>query len=225
MNQILEKISKTLRLGTNNPNKNEAQSAILAAQRLMAKYRISEEEINDFLSENEKKEEKVIEENTENEMNSNKWKKRLIITIARNFRCDVYYRNKKLVIVGAKEDILISKRVYLYAKEAILNNFRVFFKDNYDASLISSSMRERYKREYALGFIKGLAEKFSEQKANSELSLVVTNPKVKDYIDNIRFSGFYHNRASQIHDNYCFNEGHRKGKDLADIDTQMKGEI
>ena len=41
MNQILEKISKALRLGTNNSNTNEAQNAILAAQRLMAKYKIS----------------------------------------------------------------------------------------------------------------------------------------------------------------------------------------
>ena len=123
MNQILEKISKALRLGTNNANEHEAQSAILAAQRLMAKYKISEEEINEFLNENEKKEDKVIEEKAENEMNNNKWKRRLMITIAKNFRCDVYYNNNKLVIVGAKEDILISKRVYLYAKEAILKSF------------------------------------------------------------------------------------------------------
>lgn len=44
MNQILEKISKALRLGKDNNNENEAQAAILAAQRLMAKYKISEEE-------------------------------------------------------------------------------------------------------------------------------------------------------------------------------------
>ena len=32
MNQILEKISKTLKLGKHNSNENEAQAAILAAQ-------------------------------------------------------------------------------------------------------------------------------------------------------------------------------------------------
>ena len=224
MNQILEKISKALRLGTNNANEHEAQSAILAAQRLMAKYKISEEEINEFLNENEKKEDKVIEEKAENEMNNNKWKRRLMVTIAKNFRCDVYYNNNKLVIVGAKEDILISKRVYLYAKEAILKSFRVFFKNNYEVSCISSSMRNRYKREYALGFIKGLSEKFEAQKVSSELALVVTNPKVKEYINNIHFNGIYHTRISHIYDNHCFNAGRRKGRDLADIDTQMKGE-
>ena len=50
-------------------------------------------------------------------------------------------------------------------------------------------MRNRYKREYALGFIKGLSEKFEAQKVSSELALVVTNPKVKEkaaeYIANI----------------------------------------
>ena len=50
MNQILDKISKTLKLGENNSNKNEAQAAILAAQRLMAKYKISQEDIKDFIN-------------------------------------------------------------------------------------------------------------------------------------------------------------------------------
>ena len=157
-----------------------------------------EKEINEFLNENEKKEDKVIEEKAENEMNNNKWKRRLMITIAKNFRCDVYYNNNKLVIVGAKEDILISKRVYLYAKEAILKSFRVFFKNNYEVSCISSSMRNRYKREYALGFIKGLSEKFEAQKVSSELALVVTNPKVKEYINNIELTPTQAMIAEQI---------------------------
>ena len=127
MNQILEKISKTLQLGTNNNNENEAQSAILAAQRLMAKYQITQEDVDTFLNENESKDTEVITEKAENEMNNDKWKRRLMIVIAKNFRCDVYYQNKKLIVVGAKEDIQISKRVYLYAKQAILNSFKIFF--------------------------------------------------------------------------------------------------
>lgn len=105
MNQILDRISKTLRLGKDNNNKHEAQAAILAVQRLMVKYKISKEEINDFLNENEKQEQdsKVIEENAENETNNDKWKRFLMVTIAKNFRCDVYYHSRKLVIVGAKE--------------------------------------------------------------------------------------------------------------------------
>lgn len=223
MNQILEKISKALRLGTNNNNENEAQSAILAAQRLMAKYRISEEDLNDFLNENEKQDTKVIEENTENEINNDKWKRSLMITIAKNFRCDVYYHGGRLVIVGAKEDILISKRVYIYAKQAILNSFKKFFKENYESYSTSASLRNKYKREFALGFIKGLSEKFEEQKSNSELSLVVVNPKVKEYIGNIKFTGVHRSRSSYITNNYCFQEGKRKGKNLADIDTRMEG--
>ena len=54
MNQVLDKIAKALNLGTNNSNENEAQSAILAAQRLMAKYHISQEEVNDFINDNVK---------------------------------------------------------------------------------------------------------------------------------------------------------------------------
>lgn len=225
MNQILDRISKALRLGKDNNNEHEAQAAILAAQRLMAKYKISEEEINDFLNENEKQEQDntVTEENADNETNNDKWKRRLMVTIAKNFRCDVYYHGGKLVIVGAKEDILISKRVYLYAKQAILNSFKTFFKNNYETYLINNSMRNKYKREYAFGFIKGLSEKFEEQKANSELSLVVVNPNVKDYLSNINFTGVHRSRASYITDSYCFEEGKRNGKRLADIDTRVEG--
>lgn len=222
MNQILDRISKALRLGTNNSNANEAQNAILAAQKLMAKYHISQEEVDDFLNENDKKTGEVVEEGAANEMNNDKWKRKLMITIAKNFRCDVYYQNKKLMIVGEKEDILISKRIYLYAKEAILNSFKKFFKENYNYYIIDSSTRNKYKREYAYGFIKGLSEKFEEQKANSELSLVVVNANVKEYLSKINFTGFHRSRGLYITDSYCYNEGKRKGRNLADIDTTIE---
>lgn len=223
MNQILDKISKTLRLGTDNKNENEAQSAILAAQRLMAKYHISQEEIDNFINENDKQDAEVIEERAENEINNDKWKRKLIIAIAKNFRCDVFYQGGKLVLVGEKEDILITKRVYLYAKQAILNSFKVFFKENYEIYEVNNSLRNKLKREFALGFIKGLSEKFEKQKADSELSLVVVNPNVKEHLNNINFSGVRRSRASCITDTFCFQEGKRKGENLADIDTRMEG--
>ena len=223
MNQILDKISKALRLGKDNNNENEAQSAILAAQRLMAKYKISEEDIKDFLNENEKAEDKVIEENADGEINNAKWKNRLMITIAKNFRCDVFYRGGELIIVGAKEDILISKRVFLYAKQAILNSFKIFFKENYEIQYADSSFRNKCKREYAFGFINGLSEKFEKQKVNSELSIVVVNPKVKEYLSNKHFTGTHRSRKVYITDNYCYEEGKRKGRSLADIDTRVEG--
>lgn len=223
MNQILNKISKALKLGTNNSNENEAQSAILAAQRLMAKYHISQEEINDFIDKNEEQETKVIEENASDEINNEKWKRKLIIVIAQNFRCDVFYRCSRLIIVGEKEDIEISKRVYLYAKQAILNSFKKFFSENYISN--DSNLRNKCKRDYAYGFISGLRQKFEEQKENSEMALVVVNPKVKEYFKNINFGGVHRSKAQNISDSYCYQYGKEKGRNLADIDTQMEGEM
>ena len=221
MNQILERISKTLKLGTNNSNENEAQSAILAAQRLMAKYHISQEDINDFLNENENLDAEVIEEKADSETNNVKWKRSLMITIAKNFRCDVYYNRGKLVIVGEKEDILICKRIYLYAKQAILNSFKIFFKDNFAIYAENASMRNKCKRQYAMGFIRGLSEKFEKQKVNSELALVVVNPNVKKYLNNINFTGVHRSRRSYITNSECYEEGKRNGRNLADIDTSI----
>lgn len=223
MNQILDKISKALRLGENNSNENEAQNAILVAQKLMAKYRITQEDINDFVNEKDNQDVEVIEEKTAKEVNNDKWKRSLMITIARNFRCDAYYRGGKLVIVGEKEDILISKRIYLYAKQSIFNNFKTFFKEHYEPYELDNSVRNKLKREYALGFINGLSEKFEKQKENSELSLVVINPNVKKYINNIKFTGVHRSRKSDITNQYCYQQGKEDGRNLADIDTQMEG--
>ena len=225
MNQVLDKIAKALNLGTNNSNENEAQSAILAAQRLMAKYHISQEEVNDFINDNDSQDTEVIEERGENELNNDKWKRLLMVTIAKNFRCDVFYRGGKIILVGEKDDIQISKRVYLYAKQAILNNFKKFFKENYQTAIIYNSTRNKYKRDYELGFIKGLSEKFEIQKANSEMSLVVVNQNVKEYLKKINFSGVRHNRPTSLSDTYCYREGKREGRNLADIDTRMEGVI
>lgn len=222
MNQILNKISKVLSLGTNNSNENESQSAILTAQRLMAKYHITQEEIDDFIDENEKQETKVIEERTTDEINNEKWKRRLIIVIAKNFRCDVFYHCGRLVIVGEQEDIEISKRVYLYAKQAILNSFKKFFNENYSTNDIN--FRNKCKRDFAYGFICGLRQKFEKQKENSEMALVIVNPKVEEYFKNINFGGVHRSRTQNISNNYCYHYGKEKGRNLADIDTQMKGE-
>lgn len=223
MNQILDKISKALKLGTNNSNKNEAQNAILMAQKLMAKYHLSQEDVDNFLDENESQEDKVIEEKALNELNNEKWKRSLMITIAKNFRCDVYYLNHKLMLVGENEDINIVKRVYLYAKKAILDTFKVFFKENYETQYLSSTDRDKYKRQYAFGFIRGLSEKFEEQKANSEMALVVINKNVVNYLNNKHFSGIHRNKRSRITDSYCYSTGRHEGRNLADIDSSVKG--
>ena len=111
----------------------------------------------------------------------------------------------------------------MYAKQAILNSFKIFFKENYEYYISDSSMRNKYKREFAYGFVKGLSEKFEEQKADSELSLVVVNANVKEYLSKKNFSGVHHSRNLYISDMHCYNQGKREGRNLADIDTAMKG--
>ena len=224
MNQALERISKTLELANNNSNKNEAQNAILAAQRLMAKYHLSQEDVNDFVSEKENQDSKVIEEKAADETNNEKWKRRLMVTIAQNFRCDVYHFNRKLMLVGASEDIDITKRVYLYAKHSVSSSFKAFFDNKYGHMYVDATFRNKCKRDFAYGFINGLNEKFKEQKSNKEMALIVVNPKVEEYFETINFSGVFHSRRTKIEDSYCYSEGHKKGKTLADIDTQMEGE-
>ena len=67
-------------------------------------------------------------------------------------------------------------------------------------------------------------EKFENQKVNSEISLVVVNPNVKQHLNNINFSGIHRSRRVRINSTNSYQEGQEKGRNLADIDTQMKGE-
>ena len=221
MNQVLDKISKTLELGTNNSNENEAQNAILIAQRLMAKYHISQEDIDNFINENDKKDNEVIEESAENEVNNDKWKRQLMLIIARNFRCDLYYKEKRIMIVGEPDDIQIAKRVYLYAKNAILKGFKEYLRKNYNYCNIDDTTKKRYKRDYAYGFVNGLLQKFNEQKADSELAMVVVNQDVKVYMSNLHLGGIKRNKRVYIQNSKSYEQGRIHGKNLVDIDTSV----
>ena len=47
MNKIADKIQKLLNLAGNNPNEEEAQAALLKAQKLMAQYNVDLESLGD----------------------------------------------------------------------------------------------------------------------------------------------------------------------------------
>lgn len=90
--KIIEKVKKVLELSKNNPSAEEAKSAALKAQKLMAEYHISLSEI-EAVEDVENISEKQVDVG-----NGNKWKYFLAEIVAKNFRCKHFYYGKSTVV-------------------------------------------------------------------------------------------------------------------------------
>lgn len=105
--KIIEKIKKVLELSKNNPSIEEAKSAALKAQKLMAEYHISMLEI-EMIDDIENIIEEKIDVGT-----GNKWKYALSSIVAKNFRCKYFYYGKNTVVFyGYEEDAKISAMTF-----------------------------------------------------------------------------------------------------------------
>lgn len=101
--KIIEKIKKVLELSKNNPSIEEAKSAALKAQKLMAEYHISMTEIEAL---------EDIENIAEEKVSvgiGNKWKYTLSAIVSKNFRCKYFYYGKSSVVFyGYEKDTEIA---------------------------------------------------------------------------------------------------------------------
>lgn len=185
--KIIRNIRKLLALSNSN-NENEAHSAMLMAQKLMAKHNI---EIS--LVENNATDHNVIEEQADKKSHKTKWKRWLANIIAINFKCETFlrgYGTYNTIFVGKQENVDICKVVYLSAVRFIDNFFTEYWKNA--NSPVSAC--KRLKNSYALGFITRLREKFEEQKIVAEQEgwalVLVKDTDVVKYMEqkNLKYS-------------------------------------
>lgn len=183
--RIIEKIKKLLALGESS-NENEAKVAMLKAQELLAKHKLSMKEVKGFKIYNS-----AIKEKSSNvSFTKAKWKAKLAGLIANNFGCYHYYKSRRthtIAFFGREEDIIVCNIVLEYAIDCInsvVKRLRYqYLKDGYSTKGLEN--------DYALGFIEGLNEKFEEQKkVNQEWGLVLVKDKeVVEAHDQIEFKG------------------------------------
>lgn len=167
MEKILNKIKNLLDLANNNPNENEAIAAALKAQELMAKYNIELDQLDDKKETREIVEE-IYHQSDKHEMR--KWKIGLADIIAQNFRCKVYFMNKKdVVFYGYKEDAKIALNVFTYLYE-IGNKFAVRY---YNKCKKEGEETRGVMNTYLVGFKGGVAEVLEKQCT----ALMIVTPK------------------------------------------------
>ncbi|WP_294363808.1 DUF2786 domain-containing protein, partial [uncultured Clostridium sp.] len=84
--EIIVKIKKLLALSKSS-NENESQNAMLKAQKLLIKHKLSLQEVERYSKENIK----IENLKTEQKFRGKSWKSNLARVIADNFGCFIYY--------------------------------------------------------------------------------------------------------------------------------------
>lgn len=201
--KLIKKLKKLLALSESS-NESEAKAAMLKAQELLAKHKLSMKEIKEHkLYSND-----ITKHVSEISFTKAKWKAKLAEIIANNFACEYYFttrRTNKITFFGRKEDILVCNIVLEYAVDCIKSKVRrlryEYSKDGYSTKGLEN--------DYALGFIEGLEFMFEEQKRqNQGWGLVlIKDQEVIDAYKNINFRG-----TIDINTNFeGFNEVYQEG--------------
>jgi hypothetical protein len=161
---VIEKIRKIMSLAENNPSENEAISAALMAQKLMAKYNINEMEIRQEVTENNIDSLRVVVNGK-----VQKWRVSLALVVAKNFRCRIYLMGHDIVFYGYKRDADICKEVFL-------SLYRIGVKLSDKAKRESRSKcgtAKGVRNSFCTGFVSGIRSELEKQST----ALIIVVPK------------------------------------------------
>lgn len=113
----------------NGATEAEAQSAMLMAQKLMAKHGL---DMADIDTEHEKVEKEIAEEYGNDDGRLSWWHSSLARVIADNFRCYFFlrsgYKRTRVVFMGLKEDAEVARSVFKFASAQIEHHARMYRK-------------------------------------------------------------------------------------------------
>lgn len=223
MNEIISKIQRLLALSKSS-NENESQNAMIMAQRLLIKYKLSIKEVELY----KKEDVKVGENRTGIKFRGSNWKSNLAQVIANNFGCYLFYktnRTREICFYGKEGDVTICNIMLEYAIKSVNQNGDKLIK-----KLKQDKRRKHFNRikdDYALGFIKGLDERFKEQvNSNKEWALVIVKDQIViDKYD--EFSSNFGTIETKIKFNkhlFAFDIGKEDGKNF-DISNRIENEV
>lgn len=174
--KIISRIKKLFSLAGNNPSKEEAQSAALKAQKLIAQYDIEDNELLEEITED------IIEEMYRTE-SGNKWKYALGSVIAKNFRCKVYTKAKKtFVFVGHEKDSITARETFKFLYDTCVKQTRA--KANEARKEFGTAKGVAV--AYGLGFVDGIREVLDKQ---CTALMLITPSDVEEKFEDIT-SGF-----------------------------------
>lgn len=164
--QTIKNLLETARRETTNEN--EAMTAALMAQKLMAKYSVDLAEV-----EGEKITDEIVKRTYEasDKHEMKKWKYGLASIISKNFRCEAYVHNNKkdIVFYGYKQDAETALQVFSFLYE-VGNKFAVRY---YNKCKKEGKNTKGVMNTYLIGFRDGIASELEKQCT----ALMIITPK------------------------------------------------
>ena len=209
---ILKKIDKLLALAGNNPNENEAISAALKAQELMAKYNIELAEVQGTESGQEITKETYTPKKSSHYVS--KWKYSLSQIIAKNFCCKTYSLGRDaIVFYGYEKDAKIAQQVFGFLFETGNKLADKYYRKCKNAGRETKGLLNTY----LSGFCEGIKEVLDKQCT----ALMVVIPKeveesYEEYSKNFRKIS---NKLRTSSDGRAFQDGKQDGRETATART------
>jgi len=200
--KVLEKIKKLFELANNNPCAEEAQSATLKAQELMAQYDVSAEEVENTDLE------KPVEEidTTSVEVGAKKYKYPLAHTVADNFKCKFFLNGKnRIVFYGHKTDAHIAAETFRF----LFNMANKLGNKLYREARNAGKSTENIYNSCVMGFIAGVRDALAEQ--SKALMVVVPEDVKAQYADFSKGFRVSHTRSPQAYRVGAYNTGREHG--------------
>ena len=171
MEDVIRKIKKLLALANDGVNSEETDTAMLLAQKMMAKHSISMKDVEY----GKEKEKTVIQGDGTAYTKLQWWMKSLSNIIADNFRCYSFIRHgygkTKVVFMGLDDDVEIAKMIYDFAVSAIKHYSNQYVKIRGISGDRATTIA--VKNDYISGYMDGLRAKFKEQVQKEEFGLVL----------------------------------------------------
>lgn len=217
--KIIEKIRNLLELAEDGGNDEESQTALLMAQKLMLKHKISQNDV----SQSGKNE--IVLRSLSIYKRLFWWEKRLAKVIAENFRVMLYIQSnqlphissivRKIVYMGFQEDVDLAYELFHLAAE----NMKYHAKQHLqvlkeEKEIITNDIR----KAYYTGFIDGLSKKFEEQRhkmqtENAAYALMIQVPnEIKEAFDEaIGGKKMMFKTPTYTQENVSYLKGYEKG--------------
>lgn len=218
--KIVEKVQKLLALSESS-NLHEAEAAMLKAQELLMKHKLSLKDVKEFKILNSDIKENV----TKITFTKAKWKAKLARLVADNFGCYIYFKTRyshAITFFGREEDVTVCNIVLEYAIDCIGSVVKRLKYQNIKEGYSTKGLEN----DYALGFIAGLRYKFEEQKkSNQEWGLVlVKDQEVTEAYDLIKFKRSINTDTRYHGQSDAYKKGVKDGERFSISDKITQGE-
>lgn len=216
--EILNKIKRLLSLAEDGGRDEESQTALLMAQKLMLKHKISQQE----LAKGPKQE--IVLKSLSVYKRLYWWEKVLATIIADNFRCLFYIQSnrlpyqatiqRKIVLMGYPEDVELAYEMFYLAAQSM----KYYAKRHLDQT--SSKQTAHKRKSYYLGFLDGLKDKFDSQRQamsqeSAQYALMIQTPQaVQDRFNREITGSLAFDQPVMNQPDLAYQDGYQKGKDL-----------